>query len=248
MTADGLDAFLQVYGLAAVFALMLVKSAGVPIPVPSDVIVLVAAARVADGKLDLWQAFAAILVAMVAGSLAQFALARQLGRGLLDRYGRYVGLSPSRVEATAATVRKGGALAVGLAIATPGVRAGTVATCGLARLPLRHFVPGLVLGSSLFLSLHFLIGYVGGAVLLGVAQARPFSWALPLGLAALAISLAVWLIVRRRQRPGARPSEIAADALAAWHEAACPACLALALASNPRPGQVPAESPAARQA
>jgi membrane protein DedA with SNARE-associated domain len=85
---NGIDLFLIRYGLLAVFLLLLLKTSGVPVPVPSDLIILTVAARVAQGKLAGWQTFLAILFALVLGGLVQFAVARGLGRGLLDRFGR----------------------------------------------------------------------------------------------------------------------------------------------------------------
>ena len=48
---NSLDLFLVQYGLTAIFMLLLIKTIGVPIPIPADLIILTAAARVAQGKL-----------------------------------------------------------------------------------------------------------------------------------------------------------------------------------------------------
>lgn len=90
---DNLNAFLDLYGLAAIFVLMLIKSAGVPIPIPADAIMLATAARAVEGRLILWQAFILLLVALVIGGTVQYALARRLGRGFLTRFGRYIGIT-----------------------------------------------------------------------------------------------------------------------------------------------------------
>src|SRR5437763_9813788 len=105
-----IDMFRVQYGLAAIFILTLAKAIGVPIPIPGDLIILTAAARVAQGKLVLWQAFVAIFIALVLGGLIQFVLARGPGRGLLYRFGRYIGLTPPRLDAAAEKVKKGGIL------------------------------------------------------------------------------------------------------------------------------------------
>ncbi len=44
------DQFLDAYGLLAVFAIMLLKEIGVPVPIPSDLIMLGAAARARNRK------------------------------------------------------------------------------------------------------------------------------------------------------------------------------------------------------
>ena len=58
---EAATAFLDSYGLAAIFALMLAKAIGVSVPVPADLIMLLTAARVAEGRLSL---------GLVAGAIA----------------------------------------------------------------------------------------------------------------------------------------------------------------------------------
>src|ERR1700737_2845697 len=160
---NSFDVFLTNYGLVAVFSIMLIKTIGVPIPIPGDLIILTAAVRVAQGKLVGWQVFFAILVALLLGGLIQFILARGPGRGLLYRFGRYVGLTQPRIDAAAEKIRRGGGPGLAVSILVPGVRGAAIVASGLAALPLRRFLLGLALGSLLFLSLHFFLGYLGGS-------------------------------------------------------------------------------------
>ncbi len=50
---NSLDLFLAQDGLAAIFIILLIKTSGIPIPIPADLIILTAAARVAQGKLNV---------------------------------------------------------------------------------------------------------------------------------------------------------------------------------------------------
>ncbi len=229
---NGIEAFLNSYGLPAIFALMLVKAAGVPIPIPADVVMLATSARVAAGKFDLGLAFAAILIALVVGGVIQFGLARGPGRKFLYRFGRYLGLTAARLDAAAAVVKKSNPIGLGLIILTPGIRAASVAACGLAGLPLRTFVPGLILGEGLFLSLHFFLGALIASVLSGLTQLPTLSVLVAIGVALLGLGFAVWVIIRRRRRPEAPRGEVIAEAFEAWHEATCPVCLVLGAASR----------------
>jgi len=229
---DGLDAFLEMYGVAAIFVTMLVKAAGVPIPIPSDVIMLAAAARAAEGKLSLGEAFLAIVLALVLGGIAQFEFVRGVGRGILYRFGRYLGLTQARLDAASDRVKRGGVLGISVAVFLPGIRSATVAACGLAGLPLRTFVLGLALGSAAFTAFHFTLGFVGSQVIFAIAGAVPSPWALLVLL--LAVGFPAWILVRRHQRQHATDGEIAAEAFEAWQEATCPACLALGLAQSVR--------------
>lgn len=227
-----IEAFLDAYGLAAIFGILLLKSVGVPIPIPADALMLAASARVASGSIALPTAFIALLVALTIGGVAQFGLVRGPGRGLLTRYGRYLGITPTRLETASSKLRRGGVPSISLAILTPGVRSIAVVACGLAGIPLRLFVIGLFVGSSLFLALHFLLGYIGGSVLATLGSFVPLP-VLLLGLIVLlVVGFGVWFIIRKRQIPDATPRELLAEAAGAWHEATCPVCLALGAANR----------------
>src|SRR5947209_11802336 len=104
---NGIDLFLIHYGLAAVFLIMLIKTMGVPLPIPGDLIILTAAVRVAQGKLVGWQVFVAIFIALLLGGLIQYTLARGPGRGIVYRVGRYIGLTVPRLEAASGRIKKG---------------------------------------------------------------------------------------------------------------------------------------------
>jgi len=211
---EGLEAFLAGYGLLAAFGLRLVTAAGVPIPIPGDVILLATAARAAEGKLLLWQAFVVLLVALSLGGVVQFLIARGPGRRLVYRYGRLLGLTQERLDRVAAGVRRGGLLGIGAAVLTPCLRTAVVPACGVAAIPLRAFVPGLVLGSGVDLGLHFALGYLGASILSSLAS---FGWVLLVAL--LLVGLAAWLVLMRRRRASA------AAAAVAWTQATCPVCL-----------------------
>jgi membrane protein DedA with SNARE-associated domain len=218
---DTIDAAFASYGLAAVCLLILVKAAGVPVPIPGDLILLATAARAAEGKLVLWHAFALLLLAVVVGGMLQFGAARGPGRNLVYRLARLTGLGASRLDKAALAVKHRGPASITLALLTPGVRNAALPACGLAGLPLRAFLPPLILANFIDLSLHFTLGAAGGSLLM-ILQPDPLRVAL--GLVVLAIvGLAGWLVILRRRSAG----HLGREVLATWQTTACPACLAL---------------------
>ncbi len=222
---NSIDLFLVQYGLGAIFIILLVKTIGIPIPIPADLIILTAAARVAQGKLNMWQVFIAIFIALVVGGLIQFLLARGPGRGLLYRFGRYIGLTSPRLDAVSDRVKKGGAFSISIAILVPGVRGAAIAASGLADSPLQTFLPGLVIGSVLFLGLHFFLGYLGGSLFSIIGHVLPLSLIVLLVLVLLLTIFAIWVVVRRRQKTA--QLDVEGTSLELWHEGICPVCLAL---------------------
>ncbi|TME05555.1 MAG: hypothetical protein E6I80_16525 [Chloroflexi bacterium] len=230
---NSIDMFLVQYGLAAIFIIMLTKSVGVPIPIPADVIILAAAARAATGKFVLWQAFLIILLAVILGGLIQFILARGPGRNLLYRFGRYIGLTTARLDAATVKIKRGGMLSLSVAILVPGVRGAAIAASGLADFRWRTFVPGLVIGSTLFLTLHFFLGYLGGSVFVQLAHLLPSMLVVIGVLILLVLVFLLWRVVRRRKAAYRRDVEHAAS-LEVWHEGICPVCLGLYTANQLR--------------
>jgi membrane protein DedA with SNARE-associated domain len=215
------ETIFEANGLLVACLAMFIKSIGVPLPVPGDLIVLAAAAQVGQGKLDLLQTFGALLIAVVAGGVAQFAIARGPGHDLVYRLARFAGLSRDRLDRIASAILQRGPLSVAVTLLTPGVRNAALPACGLAGMPARTFVPALVAATGLDLALHFAIGAFGGSVL---EVLHPDPAMVIFGLVVLAgLGLAGWLILARRRAPDTRGSEV----LATWEATACPVCVAL---------------------
>src|ERR1700730_7118095 len=214
---DGLEAFLDTYGVVAACAIMLIKAAGLPVPIPGDVILLATAARAAEGKVLLWLAFVALLLALILGAALQFYLARGPARRLVGKYGPRVGLTEARLDRVGASVRRGGLFGIGGAGLTPRVRSAVVPACGLTGIAWRLFLPGLALGSAVDLGLHFAIGYAGSSVLATITQPSPLLVILVLAL----LGLGAWLLIARRRHASRTV------AVNAWVQATCPVCLML---------------------
>lgn len=190
--AVAITGFLDAYGLVAIVTVILVKEIGVPVPIPSDLILIAAAGQATAGRVAFWQAFAALLGALVLGAWVQFLLARSVGRPVLERLGQFIGLTPARLGAASARLGRGGTATVALGITTPGLRTVMVPACGLARMPLQVFLPGLVAGCAVFLALHFVIGHVGLPVVTAALDALGVP-TLALFVALAAVGFGVWL-------------------------------------------------------
>ncbi len=231
--AELANQFLNQYGIAAIFVIMLLKEIGIPVPIPADLIMLGAAASAAAGKFDaqggLAIVFLAILIPMFVGGLVQFALAKGPGRALIYRIGKYIGLTQERLDRAMNAVRKGGTTAVTIGLTTPGVRIATVPASGLANLSTGAFVPGLVLGSAFFLAWHFALGYLGGLAL-ALLSLSPLVVGVIL-LSVIVVGIVGWRIARKRSKAQGQGEQIGSgETFLAWADASCPACIAITLA------------------
>ena len=209
----------------ALAALILVKEAGVPIPVPGDLVVIGAGVAANQGSLDPLVALIAIVLASIAGGIAQYGLLRSVARPLLQRLLGRLG-SADRVDRQTERLRRGGARSVAIARSTPGVRIVAIVASALAGIPAAAFAAGLSVGNALFIGAHFGLGYlIGPQVVATIGGA--------LGtLAAMVIALATvggagWFAFSRSRRRGSGRT-VSLGVIAEWADACCPACLALA--------------------
>lgn len=202
-------------GLPAVTVLLAAMEAGVPVPVPFDLVLLLVGERAAAGAFPLWLSALALEVVAVAGTTALLLTCRGPGRAVIARLGPRIGLTEERLARASAVVERRGRGALVVGRATPGLRTLTVLAAGGSGLPARRALLPLVVGSSVFLQLHLVLGYVLGPVAGDALEAARGPVIAGLALLALA-GVAFWLL-RRGRRAGAQAAA----------EACCPACLAL---------------------
>lgn len=213
--------------IAGLAALLLVKEAGVPIPVPGDLVVIGAGVALAGNPPLAIAVLVVILVVGYVGGSVQFVLARRvLRRPLLAALAR-VGVGEKRVEALAGRLRRSGARGVAVARMTPGVRIGAIVAAGLAAIPFAAFLAGLVAGNGVFVAGHFALGYVLGTSATGlIASAGGIGLVVVAGAVLALVGAVGWAVLRTARRPGVEAGASPAD----WADAACPACLAIAVA------------------
>jgi membrane protein DedA with SNARE-associated domain len=223
--------------LAFLAAVLAVKEAGLPIPVPGDLLVIGAGAAAAHGSVPAPVVVVVLVAATIVGGLVQFWLLRGRARTAFVRVLGRFGLRAETVERGTGRLRDGGAPAVAIARMTPGVRIVTIASSAIAGIATTSFVLGLATGNAVFLTGHFVLGLVVGPTAVGlVSGAGPALVAAGLALAALGAA-GWWLIARRRAGApatvGTGPTE-GRLAILDWTDACCPACLALAVGASGR--------------
>lgn len=216
---------LALLGLAG---LLFVKEAGLPIPVPGDLLVVSAGiASAGQAGLPAPVVLAVILVAGYVGGSVQFLLVRGTLRRVVLAILARLGVGQERLDRLAAWLSRRGVRGVAVARATPAVRVGAIAASGLAGLRYQVFLGGLLVGNGVFVSAHFAIGSLVGPP---AAQLVAGLGGAGLGVVVLVVFGALgafgWSAVRRR-RGATSPGGARDGGYAGWVEGACPACLLL---------------------
>jgi membrane protein DedA with SNARE-associated domain len=194
--------------------------AGVPVPLPADLVMFTVGERVGAGKFPLWLAVSGFEVIAVAGTAALFLACRGPAQRIIARLGPRIGLTKARLNRATALAEARGRPGLAVGRAAPGLRTLTVVAAAVSGLSARRALPALIIGSSVFLQVHLVLG-----MLLGPLADRAFQQAKGPALAAAAVLVAAivafWLIRRRRRGPSA-----------AWAEASCPVCVGVTLLSD----------------
>src|ERR1041385_5234144 len=150
------SSFLDRHGLLAAFVFLLIEEAGVPVPVPGDFLMLYLGVRAGEGHMQLWEAIAVMELATVIGATFLYTIARLAGRGLVYRYGRFIRLTPERLDSAESWLTKHGSRAVFLGRLVPGLRIVTAVACGVFQVPATVYVPSMALGALLYISVYTL--------------------------------------------------------------------------------------------
>jgi len=214
---EGIGAFAATYGVLAIFAVMLLKEIGIPVPVPSDLLMIGAGVQIASGAYGPLELTAALAVAVLVGGSIQFALARSAGRAVVYRLAARVGIGADRLDRAIARIGAGGTRAVFVGLNVPGARAAVIPAAGLARMSFVPFAAATLVGSLVFYGWHIALGYVVGPAA-GAVVERSVTLAVAAVVLLAAVGAVGWWLLRRRAQSGAAR---------AWTEAACPACLAI---------------------
>jgi membrane protein DedA with SNARE-associated domain len=191
------------HGLLAVFGLMLLESAC--IPVPSEVIMLYAGYLVSVGKLSLIGAVAAGVAGNLIGSLIAWWVGSAGGRELILRYGRYVHVTESRLALADRWFERYGERIVLISRCLPVIRTFISLPAGIARMPVGRFALYTAIGC---------VPWVLALTLLGDAVGKNWETLhsrlafLDYLVAAAIVAGLIWLVVRiRRSPPATEPSQ-----------------------------------------
>src|ERR1700751_168396 len=154
----------RVAGRSGTLALVLLlpMEAGVPIPVPADLVMFAVGERVAAGKFPLWLAVTGFEVIAILGTTSLFLACRGPAQRIITRFGPRLGLTEARLRRAADFAETRGRPGLALGRGTPGLRTLTVIAAGVSGLNGWRTLPALIVGSSVFLQLHLVLGLLLG--------------------------------------------------------------------------------------
>lgn len=192
---------LDSYGYLAVAGLVLVEDFGVP--APGETILIAAAVYAGAGQLNIVLLGVVALIAAVVGDNIGFVIGHFGGRRLVLRWGRYVLLTPERLDRAEGFFARHGGKVVTVARFVEGLRQANGIIAGISGMHWARFLAYNALGAALWVGLWTTVGYVAGdhlTSLYGQAHRYETYLAIAVGIVALVL-FARWLRHRRERRP-----------------------------------------------
>jgi membrane protein DedA with SNARE-associated domain len=203
---DILDALLKLfvnYGYWAVFFGVMLENAG--LPVPGETILLAAGFFAASGHFKLAAVMAVAATGAIVGDNIGFAIGHRYGRGFLLRYGRFIFLTPARLEHINYYFERHGNKTILVARFITGLRVFAALLAGASRMRWRVFLvynmAGAILWSIVITTLGYLFGHSWPLLERWVGRSGLFML-----LALIVALLIVWRVREYRKEEKAIPT------------------------------------------
>jgi membrane protein DedA with SNARE-associated domain len=155
-----LEPTLDHYGYIAVVGLVFVEDFG--IPVPGETVLILAAVYAGDGRLNIWLVILLGFLGAILGDNVGFTIGHFGGRRLTERYGRYVFLTPERLDRATVFFDDHGGKIIIVARFIEGLRQANGIIAGSAQMRWRRFLIFNAIGAALWVAVWASVGYFSG--------------------------------------------------------------------------------------
>jgi membrane protein DedA with SNARE-associated domain len=192
------------FGYVGVAAVVFIESFGVP--APGEAAIIAGATYAGRGHLNVIVVAVVAFLAAVTGDSLGYLIGRTGGRPLILRFGRYVRLTPERLDRVETFMARHGPKVVVIARFVEGLRQLNGIVAGVTLMPWPRFVVFNAIGAAAWVTVWSIAGYLAGDHLSAITATihRYQLWA----IAAAVLFVTVYLLLRRvRRRPAPPRSE-----------------------------------------
>ena len=194
-----LEPTLNNYGYLAVAGLVLIEDFGVP--VPGETVLILGAVYAGSGRLSIVLVVLLGFLGAVVGDNIGFAIGRFGGRRLVERWGRYILLTPQRLDKATAFFERHGGKVITIARFVEGLRQANGIVAGTTGMHWAKFLAFNALGAALWVGVWSAVGYFSGNHITTIYNtASQYSTYLAIAVVVAIIALIVRQLVRHRRR------------------------------------------------
>jgi membrane protein DedA with SNARE-associated domain len=188
------------YGYLAVAGLIMLEDFGVP--APGETVLIAGAIYAGAGHLNIIAVILIAIAAAVLGDNIGYAIGHFGGRRLVLRFGRYVFLTPKRLDTAERFFARHGGRVVTIARFVEGLRQANGIIAGITGMPWRRFLAFNTLGAVLWVGVWAGLGYLAGNHITAIyEQIHRYQLCALLAIGLVLAALIVRHVVRRRRAP-----------------------------------------------
>lgn len=172
------------------------------LPVASEIVLPTVGALAQEGRFDFWAVALVGIVSQIVGASIAFYLGHKAGSALLERYGRFILISPAELKTARRWFRQYGMLATIICGITPLIHGYAGYAAGIGKLSWGRFLIAATIASTIWT---FGLLWVGDQIAVTIQQLRPEleldEYAAVMAVAVgCAAALAIYLIRRHHAR------------------------------------------------
>ncbi len=186
------------YGYLAVGGLVLLEDFGVP--VPGETVLILASVYAGAGRLNIWLVALIGFLGAVVGDNIGFGIGHFGGRPLIERWGRYILLTPERLDKATDFFERRGASIIIIARFVEGLRQANGIVAGTTGMHWARFLLFNSIGAALWVGVWSSVGYFSGSHIDSIyATATRYSVYFGIAVGLALIGYITWRVLRARR-------------------------------------------------
>jgi membrane protein DedA with SNARE-associated domain len=169
---DWIVALLHQQAYLALILLLTAEEAGIPLPVPGDVVIAYIGYQVSKGVLSYAAAFLLLLLAILVGSSILYALSSRYGQRIVLQFGKYLHVDAQKLLTVEEKFKRYGPWVIILGRHIPGFRIPITIFAGMSGIRYRTFLLSTFISVIFWIAIYLAIGKSLGAKTLSLLHAH----------------------------------------------------------------------------
>ncbi|HVR89058.1 MAG TPA: VTT domain-containing protein [Candidatus Limnocylindria bacterium] len=183
------------------FGIVAIEEAGVPLPAPSDLVIMFYGDRARGDLASLALVVLTCAAASTFGTLIPYSITRKYGDRAAHRIARWIDVEPKQVDIWEVRIARRGFIAIFIGRLIPGLRVAMSLVGGTARVPFVEFSSAVFVAGILYWSFWTALGALAGPTVRRLIP-RAYIEYIVIGIPIVVISYLVFRYVRGKRRHG----------------------------------------------
>jgi membrane protein DedA with SNARE-associated domain len=199
---EGINAVLVIVGqhqYLALFGIVATEEAGIPLPAPSDLVIMFYGDRARGDVVSLTLVVLTCAAASTFGTLIPYLITRKYGDAAAHRIARWIDVDPTKVDEWEERIARRGFIAIFIGRLIPGLRVAMSLIGGTAKVPLLEFSGGVFAAGIIYWSFWTALGALFGPVVRRLIP-RAYIEYVVIGIPVVVIGYLMFRYIRGRRR------------------------------------------------